>query len=493
MTKLDPFNAPIELLRAPGNVSNLHSRVGAYARKNGLAPGRLYQRIYTELFLGLLAEAQARGIIPMYLLKGGMAIELRFGIRARASRDVDVGIVSGGENLTLLFDKVLAVGFAGFEFRRRGESRLLENASTYRIVVEMSYKGRIFGSLSVDLNEADYETASDVVMTGVIAALGLPGPLSVPILDTYLQIAQKLHGATEPSRPDYKNRRYRDLLDVLVFARSNEVNIDFRRLAEVCTAEFSRREHHRVWPPVFSLPPDWREPLEDEARANEFLPTDAHQLAREFIRFIARIEGVDVSEKYEYKFLNIQEITSGGGTISAAAQAELDTLGAEGWKVRYLAPHRHYADQFQAVLEREVSPPVKLPRMQMRCDTKTQPSQQVWLEGRLRNEEDCVANKVRVFMSGNNRVVRLGTITKGDGEVLVQLRFDDQPARTGPLQSPAVIVQFATDDGRKIQQSGVLDSYGPDASGRYGYVGLGLDPPIVIDKFTHVHDPLEIL
>jgi hypothetical protein len=459
-----------------------------------LAPARIYQRVYSELLFGLLADAKAQGLIPLYLLKGGMALELRFGIRARASKDVDIGIVSGGEELLAVFDRVLAIGFAGFAFRRRDNLLHMERAATYRLELQISYGGRSFGKLDVDLNEADHEIASEQITTSVLTELGLPGPLSVPILDPYFQIAHKLHGATEPSRPDYTNRRHRDLLDVLVFARDESMKLDFPRLRGIVTSEFARREHNRIWPPAFELPALWLEPLRTEALSNAFPVTDPEQLAREFVAFMAQIEGVEVKQTHEYRFLNLQEVITGGGTLSQEAQARLDELVSQGWSIMYIAPHRHYVDQFQAVLGRELDATAQLPRLQLRMSTEQNPIQErVWLAGQLRNESDLPANKVRVFMAAADSVIRLGTVTRGDGEQLVYLRYDDQLAYRERPQFPGLFVEFVTDDGKKIQQSGHLDAYGPDANGRFTYTGLGLGPPKIVQRFTNRHDPLDDL
>jgi hypothetical protein len=335
---LDPFLPHEQPQRAPSNVRDLHSRVGRFARSRGFVPARIYQRVYSELLFGLLADAKAQGLIPLYLLKGGMAMELRFGIRARASKDVDIGIVSGGEELLAVFDRVLALGFAGFAFRRRDNLLHMGRAATYRLEVQIAYGGRPFGTLDVDLNEADQETASEQITTSVLTELGLPGPLSVPILDPYLQIAHKLHGATEPSRPDYANRRHRDLLDVLVFARDESTKLDLPRLRDIVTLEFARREHNRIWPPLFELPVPWLEPLRAEALSNAFPVTDPEQLAREFVAFMAQIEGVKVKQTHEYRFLNLQEVITGGGTHNINSSS-LDNVG-----VVWVVPNYAYSD-----------------------------------------------------------------------------------------------------------------------------------------------------
>jgi hypothetical protein len=169
-------------IRPPGNVNNLRSRIAAYARENGLSVSRLNQRLLTEVTFGMLERARQRGIIPMYLAKGGMALELRFGIRARASGDLDIGMVAGGSTLLETFYRALAVGFHDFTFARRDEPELLENVHTYRIKVKIAYRDRAFGTLSVDVNEASYETATTIEQTGLLTALVYLGRCKYPYL-----------------------------------------------------------------------------------------------------------------------------------------------------------------------------------------------------------------------------------------------------------------------------------------------------------------------
>ncbi len=61
--------------------------------------------------------------------------------RARASGDLDIGIIGTGGTLLDIFDRVLAVGFDDFTFSRRGDAELLENVATYRLKVKIAYRG----------------------------------------------------------------------------------------------------------------------------------------------------------------------------------------------------------------------------------------------------------------------------------------------------------------------------------------------------------------
>lgn len=431
----------------------------------------------------------------MYLAKGGMALELRFGIRARASGDLDIGIVAGGQPLLELFDRVLAVGFHDFTFTRRGEPDILENARTYRVGVKIAYRGRAFGTLNIDLNEASHETAVTIEQTGLLTAIGLPGPLNVPLLDPYLQIAHKLHGATEPNRADYVNRRHRDLLDVLIMRTDKRSSLDLKRLRDVVVKEFARRPHHTRWPPIFSLPAEWRDELVREAQQAGFQYTDPDEMARRFTAFIAEIEGLTVKPTHEYKFLSLQMNLSGAEPLESQARRELESFVSDGWRAAYMGPRPGFVDQFLAILERAVDGQVtqSLPRLQLRVDTQYAGDGSVVLSGALRNESPLPANRVRVFASNVSEIIALGTVTQGDGDLKITLPYENAALRTQRPQMGAVVVQYATDDGVRVEQIGTLNASGPDAARRFTYAGNGLGPSRVIEHFTVSHDPLEEL
>lgn len=65
-------------------------------------------------------EAVAQGAIPFFFVKGGIIIELRLGLAARATRDIDIGLCAPAEKLLSAFDASLAIGFGDFRLRRWG-------------------------------------------------------------------------------------------------------------------------------------------------------------------------------------------------------------------------------------------------------------------------------------------------------------------------------------------------------------------------------------
>jgi hypothetical protein len=108
----DPLLPEPGIAKVPANVNVLRASVDRYAKASGLGIKRVQQRVFTELVVGLLDNAKSKGVIPLYVIKGGMALELRFGIRARASGDLDIAL--SGDDVLAQLDDALAVGFGNF-------------------------------------------------------------------------------------------------------------------------------------------------------------------------------------------------------------------------------------------------------------------------------------------------------------------------------------------------------------------------------------------
>jgi len=83
-----------------------------------------------------LGEAAIRGLIPLFLIKGGVAIELRLGLAARATRDIDIGLSASPDQLVPMFDGALDVGFSDFRLRRKGA--IQERGNELRIKISIT-------------------------------------------------------------------------------------------------------------------------------------------------------------------------------------------------------------------------------------------------------------------------------------------------------------------------------------------------------------------
>jgi hypothetical protein len=89
-------------------------------------------------------------------------------------------------------------------------------------------------------------------------------------------------------------------------------------------------------------------------------------------------------------------------------------------------------------------------------------------------------------MVGAEPVVRLGTITNRDGGLTVNIVYEGQEAHVRQQQLPSVPVEFLTDDGQQLQQTGLLDDFQEGGFHIYSLKGLG--PVRLIQAFHYRHD-----
>lgn len=91
--------------QTPTRKAHLERLVAHYAQLTGLAPARVRRWISVMVLLGALDRSRESD--PLFLLKGGVAIELRVGGGARATKDVDLVSFGDPERLGEILDENL--------------------------------------------------------------------------------------------------------------------------------------------------------------------------------------------------------------------------------------------------------------------------------------------------------------------------------------------------------------------------------------------------
>jgi hypothetical protein len=99
--------------KPPHNVHVLQRWVGDLAREQGIAPGRVQRWISFMVVAAMLDHARDEDGDPLFLLKGGAAMELRLGLRARATKDYDTAYREATEGMLERLDTALRHGFSG--------------------------------------------------------------------------------------------------------------------------------------------------------------------------------------------------------------------------------------------------------------------------------------------------------------------------------------------------------------------------------------------
>jgi hypothetical protein len=198
----------------------LEHRLNSRASETDIGIDRLRRRVIFERVVARLTHAEP----GKWVLKGGMALEVRLQDRARLTKDIDLGLRDTVEERVELQERlvealtldpfndrfVLAAG-AVSELQPDGGGHL-----TWRSSVSARLAGRPFGAIQLDVSPRahELERTDTVPLTNSLAFAEIEVP-SIEIIDVNRHAAEKLHAMTR----DYggrENTRVRDLLDVVI-------------------------------------------------------------------------------------------------------------------------------------------------------------------------------------------------------------------------------------------------------------------------------------
>ncbi len=462
-------------MKRPRNINILQRELRSFAAANELTLDRATRYIAYNAFFGLLSRARSEGVIPMFLVKGGVALELRLGIRARASRDVDLGLVADPAELLPIITQAVDLNWDEFTFAIKSSD--VTEHGTVRLHVRVDYRRKAWATIKVDLTAADATTATDFIDGFPIAEIGLPNAPAIPCLTALDQIAQKIHAVTGPT----SRNRSRDLVDLVLLAPLIADRWDDLRTA--CEQLFAQRATHE-WPPALTVRPDW------PGIINALLDGIASSMRADdtilnFHVLIHRMLHPEDQMKAEYRYLLIPT----RDLVADTPPAAITELGATGYRqIQSTLFGNGQSISMFLVFERLTNDatlppqaPIALPRLHLRLASEgvvgEDTSHRV-LVGRIVNLGGSIANRVRVVVAGATATPKLGMIAPGDDPLLVEIPYPETHdiSQAGML---GVAVQYADDNKRKLQQIGKLE-----ARPLGNYACDGIEAPIEINQFS---------
>ena len=266
----------------PKQVERLEKTLGRVAREQGLDQERLRRWVSFLALCGVLESAVEKGVIDIYYLKGGVAMELRFARAARTTKDFDLGLRGNRAERIRRLSEVLQLRFDEFTFRLKPEQHEMELANTVRVEVAVEYK-RAWQTIEVDLGPGEAREV-DLVTPAIegVAEMGLPITNQVRCLGINEQVAQKLHACTGPQRQD----RARDILDILVVDMLDQLD---RVRARAATERIFAERNTHPFPPETNIPPEWHLELETLAAELGYRTTQAAEIQKKFANLVAAI------------------------------------------------------------------------------------------------------------------------------------------------------------------------------------------------------------
>ena len=244
---------------APPFRQALEARLGSARRAGGSSLARRRKEVvFDRLLARLVAVAPER-----WILKGALALDYRFGDRARTTGDVDLAVRGDEASATadLLAAQAVDLGeFFSFAIERTGTlDRLADGAAVrYHVIAELA--GRTFDEFVLDVGfdppigvEPDRLHGPDL-----LAFVGID-PVVVRALPLEFAVAEKVHAYTRA----YGDRmlgstRVKDLVDLVLIA--GEAALDAQRLLEALEVTFHRRATHLLPPRLPRPAADWRVP-----------------------------------------------------------------------------------------------------------------------------------------------------------------------------------------------------------------------------------------
>ncbi len=269
--------------QTPTRKAHLERLVAHYARLTGVAPGRVRRWISVMVLLGALDRSRESD--PLFLLKGGVAMELRVGGGARATKDVDLVFFGDPGRLAEALDQDLEEPYSVFGFERQ-EVESAGDGLFHRVDVKLLFQGRGWGALKLEVASPDSQaTDSEEVEAIPIDEFGIDGPQMIRCLSLRYQIAQKLHAVTQRFE-EGENDRFRDLIDLII---CRDLVADLAEVRGACVDTFDARGLH-AWPPTLKVPDGWAEPYTAMAEEIDFPVTDVGDAAAQVREFIGTID-----------------------------------------------------------------------------------------------------------------------------------------------------------------------------------------------------------
>ena len=239
--------------RPPNSKSNLDRAISRYAGGDAIAANELSVSLANAIVAQLLAEG---------VVKGGSSLKFRFGDEAmRVTRDLDTSYRTDLDSFLKSLGVRLAEGWNGFT----GRVEILKQATPRGVPfdyimqpceVHLNYLGNPWRSVDLEIghNEIGDADAYDLVdapgkLSDLVEFLAFPPLGKIPLMQLEHQVAQKLHGATEP-----KSKRAHDLIDLQLILASAEIDISLT--ARLCRKLFKYRRR-QAWPAQVVKSENW--------------------------------------------------------------------------------------------------------------------------------------------------------------------------------------------------------------------------------------------
>ena len=263
---------------------SLSHRLRNIAAQEGVPPQRVRNRYLFQRVLARLSRD------PRWVLKGGFSLELRLGLAARTTKDLDllrwdaVGLTAA--DLQDLLDEALDVDLGDdctFVVRLPRQVRAEdEMPSTWRVVVDVQVARSPFATVTIDVVTRTAEPTEGLDAVTVRPVLGGES-FAVRSVDLARHAAEKTHAYARVYAHERSSSRVKDLVDLALLIERGL--IEPLAFAHAVEAVFTERDATAPPQDLPDPPGDWRAPyasMATEIGLDERTLDGAAELVRRF-------------------------------------------------------------------------------------------------------------------------------------------------------------------------------------------------------------------
>ena len=236
----------------------LEERLRRLSLESNTSLSRLRKLVAFDRLLARMVAADP----GLWLIKGGYAMEMRLGARARTTRDVDAAVrVPLGEASDILAAAASARLDDWFEFEvgRPDQAATGAPQGGLRFPIRCLLDGRLFESFHLDVGAGDPLPREVEYLTGppLLEFAGI-APARVQAYPLVQQLAEKVHALTRPYVSGEASR-VKDLIDILLIGQMRDFTVE--ALRDALTSTFGARNTHRLPQQLPTPPRSWRRPF----------------------------------------------------------------------------------------------------------------------------------------------------------------------------------------------------------------------------------------
>ncbi len=237
----------------------LETRLRNESIRTGAPLVRLRKMVAFDRLLARLASVQSE----RWVLKGGLALQLRLGLEARTTKDIDLLYLAAERDALALLMEAASLELSDwFRFEIASSGPLEAGGQRFR--VRSLLDDRLFEQFHLDVGFGDplFEPPELVMLPDVLGFADIP-PVRFRCYPVSQHLAEKVHAYTRP-RKSGPSSRVKDLVDILLLASADVPdNLTLHRALQMT---FDARQTHPLPDHLPPPPANWAGPYRRLAR-----------------------------------------------------------------------------------------------------------------------------------------------------------------------------------------------------------------------------------